>query len=251
MELLSATVAAFPSFIFDASATKILPGKMLLLASRLSLGRAAIPLWRNLCLWYGIHPSGRPDGGHHTTGTDGHDRWPRWWYIPEEFVSARDDVLSPNQQVGQEKTMADNEAGTSGLGWFLAGLGIGTLIGVLYAPKAGKETREDIVNSAMEAKEKAAVLVEQGRQKANEYVEQGKQYVEQGRQKAAELVEQGKQQAKESVDKGREYYEKGRTQWTQYAEKGKGLLNEQQAKVGAAVEAGKEAYVNTTVETPV
>ena len=91
--------------------------------------------------------------------------------------------------------MADNDSGSSGLGWFLAGLGIGTLIGVLYAPKAGKETREDIVNGAIEAKEKAAELVEQGKQKASEYVEVGKQYVEQGKQKAAELVEEGKRQA--------------------------------------------------------
>jgi gas vesicle protein len=155
------------------------------------------------------------------------------------------------EKVGQEKTMANNEGGANGLGWFLAGLGVGALIGVLYAPKAGKETREDLANAARDAKEKAEELVEQGKQKANEYVEQGKQYVEQGKQKAAELVEEGKRQAKDSVDKGREYYEKGRTQWTQYVEKGKSLVNEQQAKVGAAVDAGTEAYVNTTVETPV
>ena len=43
----------------------------------------------------------------------------------------------------------DNESGISGLGWFLAGLGIGALAGVLYAPKAGKETREDLVASAL------------------------------------------------------------------------------------------------------
>ena len=147
--------------------------------------------------------------------------------------------------------MAQNEEGSSGLAWFLAGLGIGTLVGVLYAPKAGRETREDLLTSARDAQAKAADLADQARQKAGEYVETGKQYVEQGKQKAAELVEEGKRQAKESVDKGREYYDKGRTQWTQYVEKGKGLVNEQQAKVGAAVEAGKDAYVNTTVDTPV
>ena len=121
--------------------------------------------------------------------------------------------------------MADNECGcgSCGLGWFLAGLGIGAVIGVLYAPKAGKETREDLLNVAREAKEKAAECVEQGRQKA------------------ADLVEEGKRQARESIDKGR-------TQWTQYVEKGKNLINEQQAKVEAAVEAGKEAYINTTTE---
>ncbi len=129
--------------------------------------------------------------------------------------------------------MADRECGVSGLGLFLAGLGIGAVIGVLYAPKAGKETREDLLNGAREAKDKAADLVEQGRQKA------------------AELVEEGRRQAKESMDKGREYYDKGRTQWAQYVEKGKGLINEQQAKAGAAVEAAKDAYVNTTVEKPV
>jgi vacuolar-type H+-ATPase subunit H len=82
-------------------------------------------------------------------------------------------------------------------------------------------------------------------------VEQGKQYIDQGKQKAAELVEEGKRQATASIDKGREYYEKGRTQWTQYVEKGKSIATEQQAKVSAATDAAKEAYVNTTVETPV
>ena len=43
----------------------------------------------------------------------------------------------------------------------LAGLGMGALIGVLYAPKAGRETREDIANSALDAKQRAAELVEQ------------------------------------------------------------------------------------------
>ncbi|MGD0797574.1 MAG: YtxH domain-containing protein [Acidobacteriaceae bacterium] len=158
--------------------------------------------------------------------------------------------------------MAENEGGTSGLGWFLAGLGVGALIGVLYAPKAGKETREDLMNGALEAKDKATELVEQGKQKAAEYVQTGKQYVEQGKriaseyveqgkQKAAELVEEGKRQAKESVDKGREYYEKGRTEWTQYVEKGKGLAQEQQAKATAAVEAAADAYANEKIETPV
>jgi gas vesicle protein len=144
--------------------------------------------------------------------------------------------------------MADNDNGSGGLGWFVAGLSLGALLGVLYAPKAGKETREDIINGAREAKDRADELIEQGRQKASEYAEQGRQYYEQGRQKASELVEQGKQQAGAYADKGREYYEKGRTQWSQYVDKGRDLATEQKAKVGAAVDAGTEAYTNTTLE---
>ena len=57
----------------------------------------------------------------------------------------------------------DNDSGVSGLGWFLAGLGVGALVGVLYAPKAGKETREDLMASALEAKDRAAVLKKQAK----------------------------------------------------------------------------------------
>jgi len=109
------------------------------------------------------------------------------------------------------------ESNVSGIGWFLAGLGVGALIGVLYAPKAGKETREDIVSTAMDAKQRAADLVDKGRQQAGEY-----------------------------VDRGKEYYEKGRTQWSQYVDKGKGYVGETADKVSAAVEAGKQAYQATT-----
>ncbi len=120
--------------------------------------------------------------------------------------------------------MADNDNGNSGLGWFLAGLGLGALVGVLYAPKSGSETRESLAQSALDAKEKAAALAQQGIDKANDYVAQGKQV------------------AGEYVDKGKEYYEKGRSQWSEYVEKGKQLVQDQQERVQSAVEAGKEAY---------
>jgi gas vesicle protein len=124
--------------------------------------------------------------------------------------------------------MADNDNGVSGLGWFLAGLGVGAVVGVLYAPEAGKETREDLVATAMDAKERAAVLAQQGRERAAQY------------------AEQGKQQVNEYVDRGKEYYDRGRSQWSEYVEKGKGLVQEQQTKVAAAIDSAKEAYVSTT-----
>ena len=126
--------------------------------------------------------------------------------------------------------MADNDNGISGLGWFVAGLSIGALVGVLYAPKAGKETREDLVASALDAKDRAAVLAQQAKDRA------------------AEFASQGKEQMNRYTDRGREYYERGRTQWAQYVEKGKGLVQEHQSKMSAAIDAGKEAYVNTTSE---
>ena len=45
--------------------------------------------------------------------------------------------------------MADRDGST--LLWFLAGLGVGALVGVLYAPKAGDEMRDTIRSKAQEA----------------------------------------------------------------------------------------------------
>ena len=115
--------------------------------------------------------------------------------------------------------MAD-ESSSSSLGWFIAGLGIGALFGVLYAPKSGQETRDDLAAQVGDAKEKANQYVEQGKGQLNDY-----------------------------VDKGRDYYEKGRTQWSQYVDKGKDFVQEQQGKAAQAVEAGKQVYQEKVDET--
>ena len=109
--------------------------------------------------------------------------------------------------------MSENESGVSGLGWFLAGLGIGALVGVLYAPKSGKETRDELASSARDAREKAMGYVDQSKDQLGQYVERGK-----------------------------EYYEKGRTQWSDYVEKGKNFVQDQQGRVASAVDAGKQAF---------
>jgi gas vesicle protein len=139
--------------------------------------------------------------------------------------------------------MADNGSSGGGFGWFLAGLGIGALVGVLYAPKSGKETRDDLVAGALEARDKANQLYSQGRQQAGQYVQQGKETL-------GQYVAQGKDAAGQYVDKGKEYYDKGRTQWTQYVEKGKDLIQTQTDAVSAAVDAGKKAYVEKAAPEP-
>lgn len=127
--------------------------------------------------------------------------------------------------------MADNDSGIGGFGWFLAGLGIGALVGVLYAPKSGKETRDDIVAGALEARDKANQYYNQG-------VEQASQYYQQGREAVGQYIDKGRQAAGEYIDKGR-------TQFTQYVDKGKELVQNQTEAVTAAIDAGKKAYTDT------
>ena len=106
------------------------------------------------------------------------------------------------------------------LGWFLAGLGVGALAGILYAPKSGRETRERIASGAREG---------------TEYLRARSQ---QAAEKVGTLVDKGKVQAGEFVDRGR-------AQWEEFVERGKNLVTDQTTRVGAAVEAGREAYKTT------
>jgi gas vesicle protein len=106
------------------------------------------------------------------------------------------------------------------LGWFLAGLGIGALVGILYAPKSGRETREDIAN---------------GTREGAEYLRNRSQQVA---ERVGTLVDKGKEQAGEFVDRGR-------AQWEEFVERGKNLVTDQKTRVAAAVDAGRDAYKST------
>jgi gas vesicle protein len=127
------------------------------------------------------------------------------------------------------------------LGWFLAGLGVGAVVGILYAPKAGRETREDLANSAREGTEYV-------RTRAKQAAEQASVYVDKGREKVSDLVDKGKEQVGQYVDRSREVVDRGRAQWEEFVERGKTIVNvnDQTTRVGAAVDAGKQAYKSTT-----
>lgn len=118
----------------------------------------------------------------------------------------------------------DTGGGVQGIAWFLAGLGVGALIGVLYAPKSGRETREDIAQQAREGKEYLRV--------------RGKQAAEQ----VGQIVDKGKEQVNQYVGRGRDMMDRGQAQWKDFVERGKNLVNDQTSRVGAAVNAGREAY---------
>ncbi len=124
--------------------------------------------------------------------------------------------------------MSDYEEGSSSIGWFLAGLGLGALLGVLYAPKSGAETRDDLAASAREGKEYLARQSQVVRDQANQW------------------VDRGREQFDDYVERGKDLYSQGRDQVSEYVDKGRDVLNQQVNRVGAAVNAGKDAFAQTT-----
>ncbi len=129
-----------------------------------------------------------------------------------------------------------------GLAWFLAGLGVGALVGILYAPKSGRETREDIAQGAREGTEYLRARTREAAENVTALVDKGRD--------SERLCRQGKEQVGEYVDRGRDAIDRGRAQWEEFVERGKNLVADQTTRVSAAVDAGRQAYRRHPATSP-
>ena len=91
--------------------------------------------------------------------------------------------------------MAENAG--SKVSYFLVGLGIGALIGVLFAPKSGEDTREYLTQKAEEGREYAQKKARELRERAEDLVDRGKQ-----------VAVRQKESLSAAVDAGREAYQR-------------------------------------------
>jgi|ERR1700729_3505090 gas vesicle protein len=88
--------------------------------------------------------------------------------------------------------MADNNAGSK-VSYFLVGLGIGALVGILFAPKSGEETREFLSQKADEGREYAQRKARELRVRADDFVERGKQVAARQKETVAAAVDAGRE----------------------------------------------------------
>ncbi len=95
--------------------------------------------------------------------------------------------------------MSDRDG--SSLVWFLAGLGLGALAGVLYAPRSGSETREAIRARAEEGREYVRSRAREAREQAEQWADRGK-----------EVVSQQKDQFRAAYEAGRQAYHEATTE---------------------------------------
>jgi len=108
---------------------------------------------------------------------------------------------------------------SSKLTYLIIGGGIGAVIALLFAPKSGKELREDIADASRKGLEK-------GKEAAAQLQERAGAYYETGRERASELYQNAQGKASE------------------YSERAKAAAARTANPFSAAIEAGKEAYTN-------
>jgi gas vesicle protein len=77
--------------------------------------------------------------------------------------------------------------------WFLAGLGLGALAGVLYAPRSGSETREVIRARAEEGREYVKNRAREAREQASTWADRGRDVVNQQKDQFRAAYEAGRQ----------------------------------------------------------
>jgi gas vesicle protein len=90
----------------------------------------------------------------------------------------------------------------SKVNYFLVGLGIGSLIGILYAPKSGEETREYLTRKAKEASRYAEGKMRDMSNGAEGLMQRGKKVVAQKQQQISTAIEAGREAYQREKSRG-------------------------------------------------
>lgn len=84
------------------------------------------------------------------------------------------------------------EHGSSKFGYFLAGMGLGAIVALLFAPRSGEETREYIRDKTEKGRDYVKDHKDEWRARAKEYSEVGKEFVGRQKESVESALEAGK-----------------------------------------------------------
>jgi gas vesicle protein len=93
--------------------------------------------------------------------------------------------------------MGDNAG--SKVSYFLVGLGIGSLVGILFAPKSGEETRDFLSSKADEGRDYAQKKARELRERAEDLLERSKEVMARQKDALSSAVEAGKETYKKEA----------------------------------------------------
>jgi gas vesicle protein len=114
-------------------------------------------------------------------------------------------------------------------GLFIGGL-IGAALGILFAPKSGKQTREDIIR------------------KTDEFIEQAKEGYENAVEKGKAICETTVQHLKNLEISAKEKMEEVEGRINEFAQQGSEVVENNKTRLKKAVDAGLEAYKEESIK---
>ena len=146
--------------------------------------------------------------------------------------------------MGNDRDNGDNIS--TRLTYFLVGAGIGAVLALLFAPKSGEELRNDIADATRKGIDRSKEAAQQLGAKASEYYDTT-------RAKAGELYETARESAGEYFESTREraaeLYDTASAKAGDVVSKTRDAATRQAGSIQAAVEAGKQAYVQEKRKT--
>ena len=98
--------------------------------------------------------------------------------------------------------MSEND-GASKIAFFMAGMGLGAVVALLFAPRSGKETRDFIAQKAEESRDYVSSKGREFRKQAEDAVDKAKDVVAKQKEQLSAALEAGKQAYQEEKGKGR------------------------------------------------
>jgi gas vesicle protein len=90
-------------------------------------------------------------------------------------------------RMGKYETSENNHVGTA-ISFLLIGLGVGAAVGMLLAPKAGKQLRKDLRRSYDDTLDTISEWTDDAKERFDEAVEKGADFTEELRSKAEPLT---------------------------------------------------------------
>ncbi|MEN6434105.1 MAG: YtxH domain-containing protein [Smithella sp.] len=114
-------------------------------------------------------------------------------------------------------------------GLFIGGF-IGVVLGILFAPKSGKDTREDIIR------------------KTDEFLEQAKEGYENAVEKGKAIGETTVQHLKDLEISAKEKMEEVKGRINEFAQQGSEVVEDNKTRLRKAVDAGLEAYKEESIK---
>jgi len=88
---------------------------------------------------------------------------------------------------------------SNNLMWFIAGLGFGALLGVLYAPRSGRETRHALRNTAQEGRDFIRERGKEAKDTVEQWVERGKEVIGRQKEQFGSAVDAGRHAFREAT----------------------------------------------------